>query len=169
MDGCEPPCGCWDLNSWPSEEQSGALTHWAISPALYWIVLCQLDTSLNPSEEDSLTEKMCLLLLQVKHVGYFLGWWLKWKNPDHCGGVTPKLLVLTAIRSQRKKLGKQGSKQCSSMASTWAPILGYCSNWIPALTSFSDGLLPGSVRQINFFLLSLCLDIAFYYSNRNPS
>jgi hypothetical protein len=24
-DGCEPPCGCWDLNSGPSEEQSGAL------------------------------------------------------------------------------------------------------------------------------------------------
>jgi hypothetical protein len=21
-DGCEPPCGCWDLNSGPSEEQS---------------------------------------------------------------------------------------------------------------------------------------------------
>jgi hypothetical protein len=20
--GCEPPCGCWDLNSGPSEEQS---------------------------------------------------------------------------------------------------------------------------------------------------
>jgi hypothetical protein len=32
-DGCEPPCGCWDLNFRPSEEQSGALTHWAISPA----------------------------------------------------------------------------------------------------------------------------------------
>ena len=26
-DGCEPPCGCWDLNSGPSEEQSGALIH----------------------------------------------------------------------------------------------------------------------------------------------
>jgi hypothetical protein len=26
-DGCEPPCSCWDLNSGPSEEQSGALTH----------------------------------------------------------------------------------------------------------------------------------------------
>jgi hypothetical protein len=26
-DGCEPPCGCWDLNSGPLEEQSGALTH----------------------------------------------------------------------------------------------------------------------------------------------
>ena len=32
-DGCEPPCGCWDLNFRPLEEQSGALTHWAISPA----------------------------------------------------------------------------------------------------------------------------------------
>ena len=26
MDGCEPPCGCWDLNSGPSEEQSVLLT-----------------------------------------------------------------------------------------------------------------------------------------------
>jgi hypothetical protein len=25
MDGCEPPCGCWDLNSGPSEEQSALL------------------------------------------------------------------------------------------------------------------------------------------------
>ena len=27
MDGCEPPCGCWDLNTGPLEEQSGTLTH----------------------------------------------------------------------------------------------------------------------------------------------
>jgi hypothetical protein len=26
MGGCEPPCGCWDLNSGPSEEQSALLT-----------------------------------------------------------------------------------------------------------------------------------------------
>jgi hypothetical protein len=26
MDGCEPPCGCWDLNSGPSKEQSVLLT-----------------------------------------------------------------------------------------------------------------------------------------------
>jgi hypothetical protein len=25
-DGCEPPCGCWDLNSGPPEEQSVLLT-----------------------------------------------------------------------------------------------------------------------------------------------
>jgi hypothetical protein len=25
-DGCEPPCGCWDLNSVPPEEQSVLLT-----------------------------------------------------------------------------------------------------------------------------------------------
>jgi hypothetical protein len=26
MDGCEPPCGCWDLNLGPLEEQSALLT-----------------------------------------------------------------------------------------------------------------------------------------------
>jgi hypothetical protein len=26
MDGCEPSCGCWDLNSGPSEEHSVFLT-----------------------------------------------------------------------------------------------------------------------------------------------
>lgn len=25
-DGCEPPCGCWELHSVPLEEQSGLLT-----------------------------------------------------------------------------------------------------------------------------------------------
>jgi hypothetical protein len=39
-DGCEPPCGCWDLNSGLSEEQSGALTHWAISPAPDYYYCC---------------------------------------------------------------------------------------------------------------------------------
>jgi hypothetical protein len=31
MDGYEPPCGCWDLNSGPSEEQSVLLT---VEPSL---------------------------------------------------------------------------------------------------------------------------------------
>jgi len=26
-DGCEPPCGCWELNSGPLEEQVSALNH----------------------------------------------------------------------------------------------------------------------------------------------
>ena len=30
-DGCEPPCGCWDLNSGPLEEQS-ALSHLSSHP-----------------------------------------------------------------------------------------------------------------------------------------
>jgi hypothetical protein len=29
-DGCEPPCGCWQLNSGPLEEQSGLLTVFVI-------------------------------------------------------------------------------------------------------------------------------------------
>jgi hypothetical protein len=27
IDGCEPPCGCWNLNSGPLEEQSVLLTY----------------------------------------------------------------------------------------------------------------------------------------------
>ena len=47
MDGCEPPCGCWDLNSGPSEEQSALLTAepsfqpgMKLSNKLYKTVLC---------------------------------------------------------------------------------------------------------------------------------
>jgi hypothetical protein len=35
-DGCEPPCGCWGLNSGPLEEQSVLLT---AEPSLQLIVL----------------------------------------------------------------------------------------------------------------------------------
>ena len=38
-DGCEPPCGCWDLNSGPSEEESVLLT---AEPSLqpYLFLIC---------------------------------------------------------------------------------------------------------------------------------
>jgi hypothetical protein len=35
--GCEPPCGCWDLNSGPSEEQSVLLT---AEPSLQPLPVC---------------------------------------------------------------------------------------------------------------------------------
>ena len=34
-DGCEPPRGCWQLNSGPLEEQAMLLTSEPSSPALY--------------------------------------------------------------------------------------------------------------------------------------
>jgi hypothetical protein len=42
-DGCEPPCGCWDLNSGPLEEQS---------------VLLPTEPSLQPSSTVSNTDRM---------------------------------------------------------------------------------------------------------------
>jgi len=47
-DGCEPPCGCWELNSGPLEEQSVLLTadpfhqplSWAFKKILYFRVSC---------------------------------------------------------------------------------------------------------------------------------
>ncbi len=35
-DGCEPPCGCWELNSGPLEEQSVLLTS---EPSLQLLLL----------------------------------------------------------------------------------------------------------------------------------
>jgi hypothetical protein len=40
-DGCEPPCGCWELNSGPLEEQSVLLT---AEPSL-WEMLFLLNSS----------------------------------------------------------------------------------------------------------------------------
>jgi hypothetical protein len=40
MDGCEPPCGCWDLNSGPLEEQSVLLpTEPSLQPREYVFIL----------------------------------------------------------------------------------------------------------------------------------
>ena len=36
IDGCEPPCGCWELNSGPLEEQSVLLT---AEPSLLPLIL----------------------------------------------------------------------------------------------------------------------------------
>jgi len=39
VDDCEPPCGCWKLNSGPLEEQTALLNCWAISLAPAFKVL----------------------------------------------------------------------------------------------------------------------------------
>jgi hypothetical protein len=41
-DGCEPSCGCWDLNSGPSEEQSVLLTaEPSLQPLRYELMVLQ--------------------------------------------------------------------------------------------------------------------------------
>jgi hypothetical protein len=38
MDGCEPPCGCWELNSGPLEELSVLLTaEPSLQPLAYFL------------------------------------------------------------------------------------------------------------------------------------
>jgi hypothetical protein len=49
-DGCEPPCGCWDLNSGPLEEQS---------------VLLTAEPSLQPQKLFNLTKSHVLILTFV--------------------------------------------------------------------------------------------------------
>jgi hypothetical protein len=78
--GCEPPCGCWDLNFGPLEEQSGALTHWAISPAptvKFWCWLCfilpfspcqDLSTQESSSVRDRMTHNCNLFVEDTRSV-----------------------------------------------------------------------------------------------------
>jgi hypothetical protein len=41
MDGCEPPYGCWELNSGPLEEQSVLLTaEPSLQPSLFVLICC---------------------------------------------------------------------------------------------------------------------------------
>jgi hypothetical protein len=48
MDGCEPPSGCWDLNSGPSEEQSVLLTAEPSlqPPSIYFCLFVSILTNL---------------------------------------------------------------------------------------------------------------------------
>jgi hypothetical protein len=58
-DGCEPPCGCWELNSGPLEEQSVLLT---AEPSL------QLPCSFN------MRTFMVLIFLLLKYFTQMLYW-----------------------------------------------------------------------------------------------
>jgi hypothetical protein len=57
-DGCEPPCGCWELNSGPLEEQSVLLTPelslqttiFSLGSADYIFVKRSMDPSINISQ-----------------------------------------------------------------------------------------------------------------------
>jgi hypothetical protein len=51
-DGCEPPCGCWNLNSGPLEEQSvllTALSHLSSPKAHFLIVAKSFPIGLYPN------------------------------------------------------------------------------------------------------------------------
>jgi hypothetical protein len=45
--GCEPPCGCWDLNSGPSEEQSVLLPPEPSHQPLFFLIWGLTDVGLG--------------------------------------------------------------------------------------------------------------------------
>ncbi|KAM7326927.1 hypothetical protein ACRRTK_013294 [Alexandromys fortis] len=47
-DGCEPPCGCWELNSGPLEEQSVLLTSEPSLQPLFVILRQDFSVALVP-------------------------------------------------------------------------------------------------------------------------
>jgi hypothetical protein len=67
MDGCEPPCGCWDLNLGPSEEQSVLLT---TEPSLQPFNL--LDSFQSRALETHLTVTPVLSPVQTPYMNFIL-------------------------------------------------------------------------------------------------
>jgi hypothetical protein len=66
-DGCEPPCGCWELNSGPLEEQSVLLTaEPSLQPRPLWFFL-------NPTNLAVLEVRCLKLLGRAASVLKFLG------------------------------------------------------------------------------------------------
>jgi hypothetical protein len=79
-DGCELPCGCWELNSGPPEEQSVLLTS---EPSLqpFWILIFWLQLSLlTCTELQELTHKWTPLCFTVLD---YTG--LHWTTLDYTG------------------------------------------------------------------------------------
>jgi hypothetical protein len=87
IDGCEPPCGCWDLNS------VSALNRWAISPA--WVD--SLPLSENPGLDLARVYPGQYLIKACFKFGSKLWQWfyswlmgLTW-TPDQCEIMSPKI------------------------------------------------------------------------------
>ncbi len=68
---CEPPCGCWDLNSGPSEEQSVLLT---TEPSLQLIPLTSLCIFSVAQTRPEILKKLSIILGSP----WCLLWWSGW-------------------------------------------------------------------------------------------
>jgi hypothetical protein len=58
MDSCEPPCGCWNLNLGPSEEQSVLLTaELSLQPHSWHFYWGDFNIGLNRREREETRRK----------------------------------------------------------------------------------------------------------------
>jgi hypothetical protein len=72
-DGCEPPCGCWELNSGPQEEQSVLLI---TEPSLQLTEpSLQLKCTFRVREADQVWGKEGYTGLELSLPGSCPGWW----------------------------------------------------------------------------------------------
>ena len=66
-DGCEPPCGCWELNSGPLKEQSGLLpADPSLQPLFNTFGTGRSDESLP---QMSLTQQVWAVISHKNHLG----------------------------------------------------------------------------------------------------
>jgi hypothetical protein len=136
MDGCYPPCGCWDLNSGPSEEQSVLLT-----------------------TEPSLRPPRYFLYLHFKY--YPLSWFLLQKPalPSPCLLTHSLLLPGPGIPLYWGIEPSQDQGPLLSLMTNKAILCYICSWSYGSLHVYSlvGGLVPGSSGGTGWFILLFLL------------
>jgi hypothetical protein len=138
---------------------------------MYWVILCQLGTSLSPFRAGASTEKMPPSdWTTAKLVGHFLNSRLMEEGPAHCGWHHPWAGGSECYKGAGwARHQEQASQQHPSMASASVPASRFLPCWVPALTSFNDQQWCGMVSQIkNPFPAQLGFHHVFYLSNRDP-
>jgi hypothetical protein len=67
IDGCEPPCGCWELNSGPLEDESVLLTSKpSLQPTSLNSLKKKIDTYFQRHALLASTLKVCPLYFHIK-------------------------------------------------------------------------------------------------------
>jgi hypothetical protein len=114
MDGCKPPCGCWDLNSWPSEEQSVLLT---TEPSL---------SLSSPSPAHSCKASSCPFFYIINHLQYlFCVFW-----PPSCPADTP--LCSQDVSARESLQTEHGISQTQPWTvREWQWVFGECLSDLP--------------------------------------
>jgi hypothetical protein len=130
---------------------------YARNDSLYWLVLCQLDTSCSYHRERSFSWGNASMRSSCKAFSHLV---IQGEEPL-VDGIIPGLAVLGSIRKQ----AEQASKKHPSMASASAPA--FWPAWAPVLTFFGNEQQYESVSWTNPFLPNLLLGYEILSRNRN--
>lgn len=132
---------------------------------LCWLVLSQQEITGSHFGRGSLSWEMVLLtrLAFEQACGAF-----SWLRAQYTVGRATWELVVLGSEAQQAIRSKPGSCIPPSPLLQFLPPVSFPAR-VPALTSLSDGLLPGCIIKLNLFLTKLLLVMMFYHNRRKQT